>query len=720
MDTRFDFKNEEQKIYDAWESAGHFQPKADGEPFCIILPPPNANANLHLGHAMYVIEDIMVRYHRMKGDATLWLPGADHAGFETQFVFEKNLAKEGKSRFDYESREKLFQDIWDFVQKNREHMENQLRRLGFSLDWSRKKFTLDTDIQKIVYATFKKLYDTGLIYRGERLVNYCTRCGTSFSDLEVKHEEVEGKLYFVKYPLLDSDPSPADSQLPAANFIVVATTRPETMFGDVAIAVHPGDTRYQHFVGKIAINPVNDREIPIIADEYVTQEFGTGALKITPAHDENDYVVGQRHHLPQIQVIGFNGKLNENVPEKFRGLNVLAGREKVVEELQNIDSVEKIESHKMVVAKCYKCGRALEPLPLPQWFVKVAPLVAPAIKAIETQEITFYPKYQKERALEWLNNFHDWNISRQIVWGMRIPAWRCKNCQKWMVTAGEKPITCNTCASDDFEQDTDTFDTWFSSGQWPFATLQSFSATDYSRFYPTSVMETAYDILPWWVCRMIMLGIFRTGKIPFKTVYLHGLVRDSKGQKMSKSKGNVVDPIELIEKYGTDALRASLVFGVAQGADSCVAEDKVRAMRNFVTKLWNIGRFLMNSYEVFAGVELPFYHPDMSALASDDKKIVAELETLIKNATENIENYEFSAAFNDTYEFVWHRLADWYIETIKERLKNKDTAAFAVLRFAFLNCLKLLHPFIPFATEALWKQMPKKSDIMLIKSNWPL
>jgi valyl-tRNA synthetase len=718
----------------------------------------------------------------MKGDATLWLPGADHAGFETQFVFEKNLAKEGKSRFDYDSREKLFQDIWDFVQKNRCHMENQLRRLGFSLDWSRKKFTLDEDIQKIIYSTFKKLYDAGLVYRGQRLVNYCTKCGTSFSDLEVKHEEVEGKLYYIKYKILSNTNKEENEKLGIREnpleirkntsaqstiqedqqenleYIVVATTRPETMFGDTAIAVHPGDTRYQDFVGKTAINPADDREIPIIADEYVTQEFGTGALKITPSHDENDFVVGQRHHLPQIQVIGFNGKLNENVPEEFRGLNVLADREKVIAYLQNKDAIEKIEPHKMVIAKCYRCSRALEPLPLPQWFVKVKLLVKPAIDAIEKGEIKIYPESKKDFATQWLNNFYDWNISRQIVWGMRIPAWKCNSCQEWTITAGETPNECSKCKSQDLIQDADTFDTWFSSSQWPFVTLMTTGVKDdFENFYPNSVMETGYDILPIWVCRMIFMGIFATEKIPFKNVYLHGLVRDGKGQKMSKSKGNVVNPLDMIDKYGADALRASLLFGVGQGADVPFSEDKVRAMRNFVTKLWNMGRFLLSviaiphqmvrekqsSQEQIAtspeftpiqsgvprndngksntniSVNLPFYTKDMPDMKDDDKTIIGELEELIKSVTQNFENYEFSAAFNDTYEFVWHRLADCYIEAIKERLKNGDMAAFAVLRHAFLSCLKLLHPFMPFVTEKIWSLMPRKHTDMLIVSRWP-
>ncbi len=735
MDTRFDFKNEEGKIYEEWETSGYFKPVDDTDKptFSIILPPPNANADLHLGHAMYVIEDIMARYHRMKGDSVLWLPGADHAGFETQFVYEKHLAKMGKSRFDFD-RDTLFKDIWDFVQKNRGVMENQLRRLGFSLDWSRKKFTLDPEIQKIVYATFKKLYDDGLIYRGQRLVNYCTKCGTSFSDLEVKHEEVEGKLYFIKYPIINS------------NSIIVATTRPETMFGDVAIAVHPDDARYKNLIGKRVQIPLTEKEIPIIADAYAKQEFGTGAVKITPAHDVNDYEVGQRHHLEVIQIIGFNGKLNEKVPEQFRNLNVLAGREKVVEELQKNGFLEKIENHKMVLSKCYRCNRILEPLPLPQWFLSVKPLIKPALDAIEKNEIMFYPASRRQQVIDWLNNFHDWNISRQVVWGMRIPAWKCTKCNNWIITNGEKPAKCPKCGSADLQQDPDTFDTWFSSGQWPFATLMSGSKSkiknqkskkengDFERFYPTSVMETAYDILHIWVCRMIFMGIYATGKIPFKNVYFHGLLRDSKGQKMSKSKGNVVNPLDMVDKYGADALRASLLFGIGQGADVPFSEERVRAMRNFVTKIWNMGRFLDGSIVQLLNCSkddnnrtieqsnndfLPFYTKDLAGQKPEDKQIVEELEKLIASVTQNFEKYEFSKAFDMTYEFTWHRFADWYIETVKERLKNGDKTAVSVLHHVFLNCLKLLHPFMPFVTEALWEQMPRKRDEMLIVSQWP-
>lgn len=772
METRFNFKEEEPKIYDEWEKAGHFQPinlspRRRGSPdnthnsFCIVLPPPNANADLHLGHAMYTIEDIMIRYHRMKGDATLWLPGADHAGFETQFVYEKQLAKEGKSRFDFD-RETLFKNIWDFVEANRGKMEDQLRRLGFSLDWTRKKFTLDKDIQKIVYKTFKKMYDEGLIYRGERLVNYCTKDGTSFSDLEVIHEEIDGKLYFIKYPIVPSSTSSTPYPLQPTTYIVVATTRPETMFGDVAIAVHPDDKRYKNLINQKVKIPFSEKEISIISDEHAKQEFGTGAVKITPSHDENDFEVGKRHDLKGIQVINFNGKLNENAPVEFQKLNVLVAREKIVEELQKQNLLEKIENHKMVIGKCYKCGRTLEPLPLPQWFVKVKPLVEPAIKTIEKGEIKFYPESKKDFALLWLNKFYDWNISRQVVWGMRIPAWKCNQCsnnsqqwnngtmEQWIITDGIKPTECPKCKSTDLTQDTDTFDTWFSSSQWPFATLLSLSSNeamkqcsnDFDKFYPNSVMETGYDILPIWVCRMIFMRLYVTGKVPFKNVYLHGLVRDAKGQKMSKSKGNVVNPLEMIDKYGTDALRASLLFGIGQGADVPFSEDRVRAMRNFVTKIWNIGRFISESINKVSDQNLPFFNEDTftpyqrSSRAEDvnlsrevssvrgeqkpeDEAIITELERLIANTSQSLDDFDFSRGLGFIYDFLWHEFADVYIEKIKPRLQNKEKIPLIISRHVFLNCLKLLHPFMPFVTEKLWSLMPRKHNKMLIASSWP-
>lgn len=706
MDTRFDFAAREKEIYKLWEKNKAFTPQGSGRPFCIILPPPNANADLHVGHAAYVIEDIMIRYHRMKGDTTLWLPGADHAGFETQFVFEKNLAKEGKSRFDYTSQEDLWTDIWNFVQANRGIMEDQIRRLGFSVDWNRKKFTLDPDIQKIVYATFKKLYDAGLIYRGERLVNYCTKCGTSFSDLEVKHEETVGKLYFVNYNLADG-----------SGKITVATTRPETMFADVAVAVNPNDQRYKSLIGKKAIIPLVSQEILIIADDYAKMEFGTGAVKITPSHDENDFEVWQRHknQLPSPKpIISFAGKMMDGVPVEIQNLPVAAAREKLLEILAAQEFLIKTEDHNLVLGKCYKCGRILEPLPLPQWFIKIKPLAEPAVAAIKNGEIKFHPDFKKDQAIDWLNNFHDWNVSRQIVWGIRIPAWQCQDCQNWIITAGEKPEKCSSCSSSHLVQDTDTFDTWFSSGQWPFATL---IATDsFEHFYPTSVMETGYDILPWWVCRMIMLGIFATGKIPFHHVYLHGLVRDGKGQKMSKSRGNVINPLTVADQYGADALRAALVFGIGQGADIPFSVDKAKAMRNFTTKIWNIGRFLANQIEEVN----PAGGDNQLEPSADSKQLLQSANNLIFSVTSCFENFDFSQAFNQIYDFVWHKLADYFLENYKSLSLPSRQKQLPLFLSVFSAVLKLLHPFMPFVTEELWQTLKlNQNSSLLITSPWP-
>lgn len=719
MDKAYDPKLVEEKIYRMWESGGYFTPKIDKTkiPFTIILPPPNANANLHLGHAMYVVEDIMIRYHRMLGEPTLWEAGADHAGFETQFVFEKFLGKQGKSRFDY-TRDELYQMIWDFVQNNRGNMENQLRRLGFSLDWTRVPFPLDPKIISIVYRTFKKLHNDKLLYRGKRMVNYCTKCGTGFSDLEVKHVERNDPLYYIKY-----------------GPFILATVRPETKFGDTAVAVHPNDKRYKKWIGQeITFDGLNGPiKLNVIADAAVDPKFGTGVVKVTPAHDPDDYEIGLRHNLEIKQVIDFNGKLN-NLAGVYAGLRVKAAREKVVADMTRRGMIDHVDTNYVHnVSTCYKCGTTLEPLLMEQWFVKIRPLADRATETIKKNKIKFIPVRFKKVAVKWLADFHDWNISRQIVWGIRIPAWRCANHvnhkntdglqqSEWIITDGSKPDKCPVCGSSEFKQDTDTFDTWFSSGQWPFATLQSMQDGDFEYFYPASVMETGYDILPWWVCRMIMLGLYATDQIPFKNVYLHGLVRDSKGQKMSKSKGNVINPLDLIDKYGTDALRLSLIFGAGPGNDISISDDKVRGMRNFANKLWNISRFTKMSFDVLPdhGKSIPWYDNQLHKnLNNEDKRIISELNMLISGVTDKLNRYRFSDAAQNIYDFTWHRLADVYLEKNKDRFKNNDVNGLAVLRHLLLNILKLLHPFMPFITEEIWSQLPKKYDKPLIISSWP-
>ncbi len=700
MDPKFVPSLVEEKLYAFWESKGFFKAdvKKDKKPFSIILPPPNANADLHLGHAMYVYEDIMVRYRKLLGDEVLWLPGADHAGFETQFVFEKHLRKEGKSRLDY-NREELFQMIWDFVMKNKEAMENQLRKLGFALDWSKKKFTLDADVTSIVYETFKKLFDQELVYRAKRLVNYCTFCGTSFSDLEVVYTERQDPLYYIKY-----------------GPFVLATTRPETKFGDTAVAVSSGDKRYRQWIGKtIEVEGLNGVfSLKVVADDAVDPKFGTGVVKVTPAHDFTDFEIGQRHNLEVKQVIDFNGRLND-MAGPYAGMKVLEARAKIVEDMKAKRLIEKIrEDYTHRVGTCYKCNRVIEPLPKEQWFVKIRPLTEKAEELVEKEEIVIYPKRFKKILLQWLRNFRDWNISRQNVWGIRIPAYKCKNSKfriqnsefskqkKWFVSV-EKPQKCQICGECEFEQDSDTFDTWFSSAQWPFATLKSCSNDFFNYFYPTSVMETGYDILPWWVARMIMIGYFATGTVPFRTVFLHGLVRDKEGKKMSKSKGNVVNPMAMVDKYGADALRAALVFGVREGGDVIFSEEKVIGMRNFANKIWNVGRFIYINSK--SEIRNPKQTQNEENIAQ--KPVITSLKKecnqLEKKYGKLMDSYKFSQALGEVYEFLWHRFADYYIEELKEEMRNGNIKVLEVLEHVYRRNLKMLHPFMPFVTEAVWK-----------------
>jgi len=680
--SRISVMQKDGEIYKSWEEKGYFKPElhTNGNPYSIILPPPNANAPLHFGHAMYTVEDILIRYHRLLGDKTLWLPGADHAGFETQFVFEKKLLEKGKSRFDYD-RETLYKMIWDFAAENRPVMENQLKRLGFSLDWSRSKFTLEEDIIKIVYKTFKKLYEDGLVYRAEKLVNYCTYDGTSFSDLEVIYEEKNSPLYYIKYGPL-----------------TLATTRPETKFGDTAVAVNPRDKRYKQYIGKeIEIETVFGKaKLKVIADDMVDPEFGTGVVKITPAHDFNDFEAGQRHNLPSVQVIGLDGKMNEKAG-KLKGLYVKQARKAIVEEMQKKGLVEKIdESYINRIGVCYKCKNPIEPLPLEQWFIKMEPLAKYAIKAVKEGKLKIYPKNFEKLYFQFLENIRDWNISRQIVWGIRIPAWQNKKTREWKVTEGENP-------GDDYIQDNDTFDTWFSSGQWPYASL---AATNSLEFYPTSVMETGYDILRWWVARMMMLGIYMTGKPPFKDILLHGLVNDPLGKKMSKSKGNVIDPIEIVEQYGADTVRFALVYGNATGNDQALSYTKLEAAKKFINKLRNIARFVVEMKPKTSSKE--------AAQRIEDIKVMKNLEKVTKDVTDALERYDFNFALNMLYEFIWHYFADVYIEQSKKRREEAQPYLEHILK----TMLILLHPFMPFITEELYLQLPNHLESIMLEK-WP-
>jgi len=704
MDKVYNHKLVEEKIYKDWEERGYFKPQerfGNKQNYSIILPLPNANAPLHFGHAMFVIEDILTRYHRMQGLKTLWFPGADHAGFETQFVFEKKLQKEGKSRFDYD-RGTLYKMIWDFVQGNRPVMENQLRRLGFSLDWEKSKFPLDPDIIKIVYETFKKLHDDGLVYRAKRLVNYCTFDGTSFSDLEVVHEDRTSSLYYIKYGPL-----------------VLATTRPETKFGDTAVAVHPSDKRYQKYVGQeVEIETVLGKaKIKVITDESVDPNFGTGVVKITPAHDFNDFETGKRHNLPMKQVIGFDGKMN-HFAGKFEGLYIKQARKAIVEEMQAKGLIEKIdENYQNRVGLCYKCKNILEPLPLEQWFVKMEPLAKSAIEAVKKGAIKVYPQSFEKTYFDFLENIRDWNISRQIVWGIQIPAWSCSKCQEWTVTNGEEPQVCK-CGSKELIQDQDVFDTWFSSSQWPYATLKTTNALE---FYPTTVMETGYDILRWWVARMVMLGTYIQKKqgveeiekqVPFKNIVLHGLVNDPLGKKMSKSKGNVVNPMEIVDQYGADAIRFALAYGTALGNDQILSYPKLEAMRKFCNKLWNMARFIEFSRGELDNQSDRTVLPKTPEWSNDWSKRV---QILINEVTKHLDNYGFNFAAEKLYEFTWHQFADSYIEEIKARM-TKDSLK--TMEDNFLTILKLLHPFMPFITEDVYGKLYGGEGDLII-SQWP-
>lgn len=709
--TRFEFSDQE-KIYEMWERGGYFTPKKDSKkkPFTIIMPPPNANGALHAGHAVFAtLEDIMIRYARMQGKEALWLPGADHAGFETQIVYEKKLEKEGRNRFEL-SREQLYKETLDFTLGNKEIMENQLRKLGASCDWSRKKFTLDPDIIETVYQTFKNLYEDGLIYRGERPVNWCTKHQTALSDLEVKYEEQKDPLYYIKYGPL-----------------TLATVRPETKFGDTAVAVHPDDKRYQKYIGQeLEIETVLGKaKIKVIADEYVDPKFGTGVVKITPAHDPNDFEVAKRHpEIPGPKVaIDQYGKLTE-IAGPYAGMKVAEARQKIVEDMQKKGLIEKIdENYTHTVGKCYKCGNTLEPRIIPQWYVAVNQtgksgknLAKDALESVRTGKVKFVPKRYEKIYYNWMENIRDWNISRQIVWGIRIPAWYC-DCGEVIITKGESPIECPKCKSNKLKQDNDVFDTWFSSGQWPFATLKTTQEGDFDYFYPTDVMETAADILFFWVARMIMLGKYETGKEPFHTVVLHGLVRDKDRKKMSKSKGNVVDPLGIVEDYGADALRMALIFGTGVGNDTIVAEEKIRGFRNFATKVWNASRFVLTNLDL-KSIEKD---AEKVKLTKEDKWILAELNKTTEKVTRALDHYNFHHAAEEIYDFFWHRFCDKCIEDTKKRIyegsDEEKRAAQYVLYAVLTDSLKLMHPFMPFVTEAVWQNMKEKEA--LIVSEWP-
>ena len=713
LSKHFDHKTLEKKIYDLWERSGYFNPdtqpniKKNTEPFSIIMPPPNANEVLHLGHALTItIEDIMIRFHRMRGEKTLWLPGSDHAGFETQVVFEKKLEKKGQSRFDFD-RDTLYKKIWDYVQENKHTMESQVRALGASCDWSRERFTLDPQIVKTVHETFKKLYDDGLVYRGKRVINWCPKHQTSFSELEVKYQERDDKLWYIKYPFVSGK-----------DFIIVATTRPETMLGDTAVAVNPKDKRYKKFIGQKVKLPLTNREIPVVADSAVEMSFGTGAVKITPAHDQTDFEIAGRHNLEILEVIGKTGKMTDLVPQKYRGLKTAETREKIVADLAALGLIKKEEAYKHTVGTCYKCGRTIEPMVSEQWFIKIKPLAEKARAAVKRGQTKFVTKKYEKIFFHWMKILRDWNISRQIVWGIRIPAWYCQDCQDITITSGEVPTKCAHCDSKKIEQETDVFDTWFSSAQWPFATLMAGCPNDFKTFYPTTVMETGWDILFFWVARMIMLGIYKTGKVPFEYVYLHGMIRDKDRQKMSKSKGNTIDPLGTVELYGTDAVRLALVFAQTTGNDTILSEEKIRGMRNFVTKVWNASKFVISELEGFKETKKYKY-------SKSDAAALNKLKKIIKEVNSDYTNFKFGHAAENLYKFFWHDFCDKILEQCKKRIyepksKEDKLAAQAVLLEILETSLKLLHPIMPFVTEEIYQNMPlKNKDKSIMISSWP-
>jgi len=714
MDKTYKPQENESRIYKMWEEKGYFTPviNPSKQPFVVIMPPPNANGVLHIGHATFVtIEDILIRYHRMKGEPTLWLPGTDHAGIMTQVVYEKELAKQGKTRFDL-GREEFYRQTYKFTIQNRETMKSQLRKLGASCDWSRERFTLEPEISESVYYTFKKMYDDGFIYRGERIINWCTRCGTALSDLEVKYEDRRAKLIFINYPIVGSKDA-----------ITVATTRPETMLGDTAVAVNPKDERFKALLKKgIELHlPLTKRTIPLIADERVDPEFGTGAVKVTPAHDPVDFEIGEKHRLPVIKVIGKDGKMTEQAGEGYFGLDTSSCRKKVLKDLEEQHLLVKQEPYEHAVGTCERCQTIIEPLVAEQWFIKAQRLAEPAIKAVKKKEIQFIPSRFERVYFHWMENIRDWCISRQIWWGHQIPVWYCE-CGEMIVDI-KPPKSCPKCQSRKLHQDPDTLDTWFSSGQWPFTTFGWPKETeDYRYFYPTTVMETGWDILFFWVARMIMLGIYCTGKVPFRFVYLHGLVRDKDRQKMSKSKGNVIDPLGVVDLYGADALRMALVFGTGAGRDIIISEDKIIAHRRFANKIWNAARFALPYLEANTDY-LEAKREDLQ-LTEEDRWILSELRQTIASIDRSFEKFSFHQVAKDIYSFFWHKFCDKTIEDVKKRLqKSKDPkeqlTARWVLYEVLLASLKLLHPFMPFVTEEIYQILPGRAKEALIIENWP-
>lgn len=697
----------EERIYEFWMNGKYFHAEVDSKkkPYTIVIPPPNITGQLHMGHALdETLQDILIRFRRMQGYSALWLPGTDHASIATEAKIVEAMKQEGVTKEDI-GRDGFMKRAWEWKEKYGGTIISQLKKLGSSCDWDRERFTLDEGCSKAVKEVFVKLYNEGLIYRGERMINWCPNCKTSISDAEVDFAEKDGNFWHIRYPLADG-----------SGYLNLATTRPETMLGDTAVAVHPEDERYQHLIGKMLILPLVGREIPIVADTYVEQDFGTGVVKITPAHDPNDFEVGLRHNLPVINIMDESGIINENGGE-YQGMDRLDARKKIVKALEEQGYLIKVEPIKHNVGTCYRCKTVVEPRVSKQWFVKMEPLAKPAVKAVEDGEVKFVPERFDKIYFNWMNNIKDWCISRQLWWGHRIPAWYCDDCNEITVSR-ETPHACCKCGSTHIHQDEDTLDTWFSSALWPFSTLGWPDNTEeLNYFYPTNTLVTGYDIIFFWVARMIFSGLAHMGKVPFDTVFIHGIVRDANGVKMSKSLGNGIDPLEVIDQYGADALRFMLATGNSPGNDMRYSPEKVEASRNFANKIWNAARFILMNLE---GHEIKNELPN--ELTTEDKWIISSFNRVAKEITENLEKFELGIAAQKIYDFLWDIFCDWYIEIAKIRMNSDDiqTAQNAreVLVWVMTGTLKLLHPFMPFITEEIWQTLPHKGDALIV-AEWP-
>ena len=698
----------ESKIYRMWEENGYFRPqgKEGAKPFTIVMPPPNVTGQLHMGHAMdATLQDTLIRFKRMQGYDALWVPGVDHAGIATQIKVEEELRKEGLTRYDL-GREKFLERVWDWKHKFGNRIVEQQKKLGASCDWDRARFTMDEGCSKAVREVFVSLYEKGLIYKGSRIINWCPHCVTALSDAEVEYVDKPGHLWHIRYPLADG-----------SGEVIVATTRPETMLGDTGVCVNPNDERYQNIVGKTCILSLVNKEIPIVADDYAEMEFGTGCVKMTPAHDPNDFEVGLRHNLEVIRVLDDNGKVNE-LGGRYEGLDRYEARKQIVADLEAGGYLVKIEEHAHNVGTCYRCHNDVEPIISAQWFVKMKPLAEEAIRSVNEGETKFVPERFTKNYMNWMENIRDWCISRQLWWGHQIPVWYCEECGH-MTCTREDPTVCEKCGSSHIERDPDVLDTWFSSALWPFETLGWPEHTaDLERFYPTDVLVTGYDIITFWVSRMIVSGLEHMGKAPFHTVLIHGLVRDNQGRKMSKSLGNGIDPLEMIEKYGCDALRMNMVTGNSPGNDMRFYVERTEAMRNFANKLWNASRYVMMNLSEDAKNQLPA----AQKLEIADKWVLSKLNTLIAEVTENLEKYELGVAVQKVYDFIWDTYCDWYIELTKARLYSEDgdrkQTAIQVLLYVLDQVLRLLHPFMPFITEEIWQSIPHEGEALIV-AQWP-